>query len=301
MARKENWLSRAFPSKKLRNRVKELLASSNSVLTPSLMVNPMMSAKFFPVRPASNEYVIADDPGVERDAKGLPVPPKDIRIGEVSAEEFTRTGREDIDAMLEVLGRAGLALNDFPRVIEMGCASGRMIRCMHDHAQTHEVWGVDLAAEHVYWCQRHLAPIRFATVTTAPHLPFEDRYFDFLYAGSVFTHIDDLADAWFLEVRRILKPGGHAYITVQDDDSLRYLEEHRATDSWAGMVVETRAYHDFKRRKGRLFTVGRSLMAHVFYDTQYLLEHLGRTFEVVSVTPRAYRGFQTGLLLRKPV
>jgi ubiquinone/menaquinone biosynthesis C-methylase UbiE len=300
MARKENWLSRAFPSKTFRNLIKEALAFSNSALTPSLMVHPMVSAKFFPVRPASNEFVVAVDPNVERDAQGLPVPPKDIRIGEVSAQVFCDTGRQDVEQMLQVLARAGLTLSDFRRVLEMGCASGRMIRNLHEHAQSHEVWGVDLAAEHIFWCQQNLAPIQFATVTTAPHLPFEDRYFDFMYAGSVFTHIDDLAYTWFLEVRRILQPGGYAYITVQDEDSIRYLEENRATDSWASMVLETRAYADFKRRHGRMFTIGRSLMAHVFYEREHLLKHLGRIFEVISVSPRAYRGSQTGLLLRKP-
>lgn len=29
-------------------------------------------------------------------------------------------------------------------------------------------------------------------------LKFADGYFDVIYGGSVFTHIDDLADAWFL-------------------------------------------------------------------------------------------------------
>jgi len=34
------------------------------------------------------------------------------------------------------------------------------------------------------------------------HLPFEDSSFDLVYCGSVFTHVSDLADAWFLELRR---------------------------------------------------------------------------------------------------
>ena len=50
--------------------------------------------------------------------------------------------------------------------------------------------------------------MNFATVTTAPHLPFADGYFDFAYCSSVFTHISDLADAWLLELRRIVRSGG---------------------------------------------------------------------------------------------
>jgi hypothetical protein len=39
----------------------------------------------------------------------------------------------------------------------------------------------------------------------------------------VFTHIDDLADAWLLELKRILRPGGRLYITVLDKNSLQSL------------------------------------------------------------------------------
>ena len=59
----------------------------------------------------------------------------------------------------------------------------------------------------------------FATVTTAPHLPFEDKYFDVIYCGSVFTHMDDLADAWLLELKRITRPSGRTYITIHDKHS----------------------------------------------------------------------------------
>jgi len=45
-------------------------------------------------------------------------------------------------------------------------------------------------------------------------LPFEDSSFDLVYCGSVFTHVSDLADAWFLELRRILRKGGYAYINL---------------------------------------------------------------------------------------
>jgi SAM-dependent methyltransferase len=66
----------------------------------------------------------------------------------------------------------------------------------------------------------------FCTTTTAPHLPFEDGYFDLIYAGSVFTHIADLADAWFLELKRIVRPGGRLYITVHDKHTIDLALNH---------------------------------------------------------------------------
>lgn len=49
---------------------------------------------------------------------------------------------------------------------------------------------------------------RFVTTTTLPHLPFADGYFHMIHAGSVFTHIADLAEAWLLEIRRVLARAG---------------------------------------------------------------------------------------------
>jgi SAM-dependent methyltransferase len=70
----------------------------------------------------------------------------------------------------------------------------------------------------------------FATGTTAPHVPFEDRTFDLIYCGSVFTHISELAEAWLLELRRILRPGGYVYVTIHTRHTIdllltRYREE----------------------------------------------------------------------------
>ena len=57
--------------------------------------------------------------------------------------------------------------------------------------------------------------------TILPYLPFEDRYFDVIYAGSVFTHIDDFAQTWFLELRRVLRAGGTLYVTIHDRHSIQ--------------------------------------------------------------------------------
>ena len=84
--------------------------------------------------------------------------------------------------------------------------------------------GVDINAKHINWCQLNLGPpFFFATTTTAPHLPFEDGYFDLIYSGSVFTHISDLADAWLLELRRIVRKGGYLYITIHDKRTVEVL------------------------------------------------------------------------------
>jgi len=286
-------------SVRLRNRVKAGLQAMNALSLPPLLVNPSLSAKLYAYRPTANEFAVLEPHPGERDADGLPIPPRELRIGEASAEWFCASGREDVESMLAILSDAGHRFEEFFRVLEFGCSSGRLIRCLHRYAADREIWGVDVASEHVIWCQQHLEPLRFATVTSAPHLPFEDRSFDFVFAGSVFSHIDDLWAAWFLELRRILKPSGLLYATVLDSDSLATVEAGQSTVPFFGMITASRAYREFKAHGGRMFTVGRSLLAYVFFDTDYLVRHLGTQFEVRAIAPKTYRGLQTGLLLRK--
>jgi hypothetical protein len=112
----------------------------------------------------------------------------------------------------------------------------------------------------------------------------------------VFTHIDDLADAWLLELKRILQPGGRLYITIHDKHSM---QKYMASN-WS--VGESLRLYDKKKMINQLdfnmFTMGRGHTAQVFYDVNYLRHHWGCILDVISVTEDVYDG-QTGILLKK--
>lgn len=143
----------------------------------------------------------------------------------------------------------------------------------------------------------HDAAVPLHPVTTAPHLPFEDRTFGLIYAGSVFSHIEDLADAWVLELRRITRPGGHLYLTVHDQESvdlwLTDLPDHYLAD-------EIRDRPDLFGRLGtELAAIGHRPTNNVFYDIDYLTWLWGRWFEVLEVVERAWNN-QSAVILRRP-
>ena len=134
-----------------------------------------------------------------------------------SAETYISSGEINTRGMMKTLADSRIEIAPDARILDFGCGIARMTRQLRSFAEAGEVWGVDISARHIFWCKRHLSPpFRFATTTTIPHLPFRDGFFSLVFAGSVFTHIDDLADAWLCEVRRVLAPGGCAYLTVHD-------------------------------------------------------------------------------------
>jgi ubiquinone/menaquinone biosynthesis C-methylase UbiE len=281
----------------------------------SLMPELMQGANYFPYRQNAELYSFPKN-GHPRSVAQAPVPPQELWVhyGR-TPEEHLESGREDVARMREVLARAGVSLEDAPRILELGCAAGRMTRWLSDLAGTHEIWGADIWADAIMWCKQNLSPpLHFVTTTVAPHLPFEDRSFDFIYCGSVFTHIDDMADAWFLELRRLLHPGGHLYITILDqrvakifqgeltpEELEAYSKRAGGKERWHSFCAALRAhpeFDEFARSDLGMLTINRGVSSHVFYDVDYLHHKLAPFYRPVSVTEKAY-GHQTVLLLER--
>jgi ubiquinone/menaquinone biosynthesis C-methylase UbiE len=262
---------------------------------------PVTAVKYFPYRYGEDSYYISKLPNteIERCSYGLPVPPKELWQGYgKTPDEYLASGREHVQKMFEILGASNFSLGGDKRILELGCGCGRMIRHLKDFADSGEVWGTDVYAEYIIWCKQYLSPpFNFATTTIIPHLPFEDGYFDFIYAGSVFTHIDDLQDAWLLEIRRVLAPSGMFYITIHDEHTIELLDTV-FKNSWFEKYLNADPAYYTQKKKAGMIVVGRSTDSQVFYDLDYFRRNLRSVFKVVSVTREAY-GFQTGILLKK--
>jgi SAM-dependent methyltransferase len=278
---------------------------------PAMAATIQHIATIYPHQGADPSYTLPAHPG----GAAFAIPPEEFRASYCTTDAtYLASGRDDTEAMRRLLVGSGTSIQELGNVLELGVAGGRMIRHLTDIANSQEIWGVDHWASAILWCKEHLTPpFHFATTTVTPHLPFEDRYFGLVFAGSVWTHLDDLAEAWALEVRRILRPGGRFYFTINDrsavkifqgggssKDRERYIERIRP-DNWRGwleMLERDNAYQSFARGDVNMVTMGRSTQAHAMWDVDYLFSRLGPGWRLCSVTPEAY-GHQTGVLLAK--
>lgn len=271
--------------------------------------DPRLVAKFYPYRPDDRSYLLPK--AVPRPAgAALPIPPRDLWLGYAdSPEEYLESGERRVRLMKQVVAASNFSIEDGVRLLDFGCASGIMLRWFERVAVTGEAWGVDIAGSAMQWCQQFLSPpFKFATTSSFPHLPFEDRYFGFIYAGSVFTHIADLAETWLLELRRILAPGGILFLTIHDND---FIDSVLAAPSpRRQMLADMLRTYD---RESHFTTSGFSMFAinripgpgmqgqaQVFYDADYIRRHWGNYFSVLSIVPNALQGLQAGVVLRKP-
>jgi len=277
----------------------------------------MQVATFYPHRADDEYYTLPAYPRENGERSTPPLPPSELRVNYgTSDKEYLECGRNDIAKLRQILKEANFPIEGTKRILEFGCAAGRMIRWLDDLAPSHEIWGVDIWASAVLWCKDHLSPpLHFATTTVCPHLPFEDHYFDFIYAGSIFTHVEDMTDAWFLELRRILRPGGKFYCTINDHSTAAVFEGQRTPEeaqmhylrmggqkNWISYVDNylrvAPGYQAFKRREVSMLTVSRSAASTVMWDAEFLCKRQEPFYRALSITPKAY-GYQTAVLFER--
>ncbi len=250
---------------------------------------------YLPHSPGSDYVLPPLDAEPAPTGSDLPIPPRELWLG----YNYPAHGKLHVDRMIELVTGSGFALRPGDRILDLGCGAGRMIRHLRHLAASCEIWGADISADHILWCKRHLSPpFNFVTTTKVPHLPFEDRSFRLVYCGSLFTHIDDLADAWLLELRRILAPGGRAYLTLHDNSTIEQFE--RPPHANAAIVRTIKAARTYQQAKASfgMFTVGRDNESQVFYDRAFFANMVRPMFDLVSVTPEAYF-YQTAYLLER--
>lgn len=215
-------------------------------------------------------------------------PPQELWLGYgETVDEYLDSGKQNVDSMVKILDRAGVSISG--RVLEFGCGAGRMLRYIEA-----ERWGVDINAQCIAWCRENLTG-NFAVTTTVPHLPFPDNYFDLIFAGSVFTHIEDLQESWLLELARICR--GHLYVTIHDEHTVRLMDFRYADHPIAKRMNQNEVFRTNKNGFG-MIVIGRGANSQVFYHSEYFQKIVPPVFEWVSHTPEAYY-YQSAVLLRK--
>lgn len=279
-----NSLIRLLP-KGLKNQIRDrirLLFQDNDLLVGS-------STNYIAYRDANRRSFL--DSG---DQTG-PIPPPHLQAG---YGNYLEGGRKDVDAMLQILAESGLTLSSVRKILEFGCAAGRMSRHIPALIPNSEFWGVDISVDHIRWCQENLMPpINFATTTTVPHLPFPDNYFDLVFCGSVFTHIAHLESAWMLEIGRILAPSGMLYLTVHDENTVKVLEAEYP-DLWLTKAVMQDPMYAQHRDEFGSIVLGSGRSSQVFYNSEYFKSIIPPMFRCISYNKQAY-GYQSAFVLQR--
>lgn len=136
-------------------------------------------------------------------------------------------GFHDYRQTLRIAASHGVAKG---RYLDFGGSTGRVFRHFALQTDNWDVWSCDFKLSSVNWCLRHFdRRVKAFPNTSTPSLPLEDNAFDLITAFSVFTHLDETELGWLLELRRLLRPGGIACLTIHDEQT--WLNRHPLIES----------------------------------------------------------------------
>ena len=102
------------------------------------------------------------------------------------------------------------------RLLNIGCAHGPDFL---PFKQSFDLYGVDISTEMLKFARKYSQKFNFAvnlTLADASQLPYSDETFDWAISVATYHHIkgQEKRRAALNELRRVLKPGGEAFITV---------------------------------------------------------------------------------------
>jgi SAM-dependent methyltransferase len=184
---------------------------------------------------------------------------------------------------------------------DFGGSSGRVFRHFHFQSTAWRVWSCGFKLTSVEWNLTHFpAAITVFQGMYFPFLSIEDRTFDLISAMSVFTHIDETETSWLLELRRILKPGGIAIVTIHNEDTwlnmpaeLRVVIE-KCTPELAAMPTLPQG------RSVSRWRVDDPYRCHTFHSNDYIRQQWARMLDVKEIIPKAFDAQAAVILQRRP-
>lgn len=209
------------------------------------------------------------------------LPPAELRYrvgASPDAEVFVAIGKACTDDIQSVLQNLGRDIGSFKHILDFGCGCGRTLIHMHDLAPNARFDGTDIDVKAINWCQKNLGFASFSLGKESPPTDYAADTFDFIYAISVFTHLDeDYQFRWLEELRRISKIGATLVLTL-----------HGAKND-KGFFFE-RSYEE------GLFP---AWYQNTYHSADYVFENFGKYFKVLGHFPNALHAHQDVVVLEK--
>jgi SAM-dependent methyltransferase len=216
-----------------------------------------------------------------------PLPSTEQREGYYGANHFNywASGLRDYCQLTSWLGQNNVTCGT---LLDIGCATGRLIR--HARMGFSEVVGCDINRAHIDWIGRHLpSDVMAFQNSSIPTLPLPASSVDVISAFSVFTHVECFDTTWLMELRRILRPGGVAWLTIHGERTWRDIEPtwplHASLSSHPDYPGHRANASMPQERLVFRWHAERSYSAHVFYTENYIRRTWGRILAVKDIFP----------------
>jgi ubiquinone/menaquinone biosynthesis C-methylase UbiE len=139
------------------------------------------------------------------------------------------------------------------RLLNIGCGHGADFL---PFSKSFQLYGLDISAGMLHYAEKYARKFNFSVGLVhgdASNLPFSGEAFDWAISVAAYHHLDNTRDRQnaFLELKRVLKPGGQAFVTVWNRwQPAFWLKPKEVRVSWRTKETDLpRYYYLFSRRE----------------------------------------------------
>lgn len=150
---------------------------------------------------------------LDRHHHALDLPPEELRLHvgtTTTVANFLSQGANSSKYVLAVFGT-----DPQGPVLDWGCGTGRTLRWLWEFPSWRSHYrGCDIDGQAIGWL-RSQGVQNVVVSNPDPPLPYPERSLSGVFAFSVLTHIHPSRHRdWYAEIKRVLEPGGRAYLTT---------------------------------------------------------------------------------------
>ena len=210
---------------------------------------------------------------------------------------YYSSGDSSVENFNFYLNKHGVDPNKLECILDFGCGAGRVLSAYNRTVKA-KLFGIDLHKDAIKWCKKFLPFGQFEFGKDFPPLSYESNQFDFIYAISVFTHLnEEMQDAWFKEFKRIAKPNAILIISYRAEDYIiDTLGAKRASKIIEGLIFNDGFVFLEHNTWGGIFP---EFYCDTFQTHKYVREHWGKYFEVLEQLPiGSFSNKQNAVILR---
>lgn len=139
-----------------------------------------------------------------------------------------------------------VAKNDLKKILDVGCASGRMTNEISKIFPKAKITGVDVYSKAINFGRHNYSHIKFL-VADAHKLPFKDKTFDLIVCYETIEHVIEPTQI-LREIRRVMDGSGQAIIAM-DSGNLMFRIVWWIWEKTAGKVWQGAHLHPFKHEE----------------------------------------------------
>jgi len=243
--------------------------------------------------------VAFNDMQFSADGLAQPLPPEELRWRVSSSRDdvfYRVTGMKTFGEFYGAIQKY-CDLSEKRSLLDWGCGCGRVASLLFAYTEELDIYGCDIDAEAIRWCQENLegGDDRFCPIPLHPPTDYSDDQFDLVIGYSVCTHLSRKNQlAWLRELRRITKPGGTVFLSVHgvfaaqfqgpEASILKEILEHGISDRTPDLNLDGVAPESYYRG--------------VFQTPEYTKRTWGEIFDVIDYVERGMGNFHDLVVLR---